>query len=54
MKVWMRALYLAMALLMVLTAVPAAAAAGESNEEKAPEDFVILLDCSMSLGANDP
>ena len=54
MKVWMRTLYLVMALLMVLTAVPAAAAAEQQPEEEAPKDFVILLDCSMSLLQSDP
>lgn len=54
MKVWMRTLYLVMALLLVLTAVPAAAAAGQQPEEEAPKDFVILLDCSMSLLQSDP
>lgn len=53
MKAWMRLLNLLLALVLVLAAVPAVFAE-EKQEEDAPDEFVILLDCSMSLLSNDP
>lgn len=46
-------LCLVTAMLITLTAFPGITAEADTYEDT-PEDFVIVLDCSMSLGINDP
>lgn len=43
-----------MALLLLLSAVPASAKEEESGQENPPLDFVLVLDCSYTLALNDP
>ena len=51
---WARISCLMLALLLVVTALPVFAEEGdEGAQEDPPKDFVILLDCSMSMGDND-
>ena len=53
MKFRARLLCILLALVMLFSVIPAMGAE-QAPEEDAPEDFVILLDCSMSLYQNDP
>lgn len=53
MKRWVKLSSMILAVLMLVLTLPASAASAESYEDP-PCDFVILLDCSMSLGTNDP
>lgn len=53
MKIWARISCIMLVLLVIFAAIPVSAIE-EGAEEDKPEDFVILLDCSMSLGSNDP
>jgi hypothetical protein len=59
MKRWAKFTCLMLALLLVFTALPTflavpATAAEAGPEEEPPKDIVLLLDCSESLGFNDP
>lgn len=53
MKFRARLLCILLALMMLISVLPAMGAEA-AHEEEAPEDFVILLDCSLSLYQNDP
>lgn len=55
MKKWIRVMCVLMVLLMTLLPVfGTVSAESVSEDEESPVDFVILLDCSSSLGVNDP
>ncbi len=56
-KWWVRLSCLLLAMLLVVTVIPASAEGGEPGqapEENPVKDFVLLLDCSGSLPVNDP